>query len=169
MVFSGLVQVIQDNLAGIIGGGLSLTLVVKIIADAITIKKLGRSMDVFGGSLGNNGKAILKIVNDFKDDIKKEIVALIDDNKGLVQELKEERVEKEFYQEALVTVLSVANVPIAQKKEYYNAVMKVSSISDVTKDSLLASIEADEQKVLSSNTKIDNALELIDNSEQEGV
>lgn len=169
MVYSGLVQVIQENVYQILTGGVTLSLIVKIIADAISNRKATRSIDGFGNLLGNNGKAILKIVNDFKDDIKKEIVAIIDDNKSLVKELKAERKEKEFLQEVFVTVLSVANVPIAQKKEYYNAVMKVSSISDVTKDSLLASIEADEQKVLSSNTKIDNALELIDNSEQEGV
>lgn len=173
MVFSsvGIFQVIQDNLIGILGGGFSLTLIVKVIADAVSNRKATRSIDNFGNLLGNNGKAILKIVNDFKDDIKKEIVAIIDDNKSLVKELKQERKEKEFLQEAFVTVLSVANVPIAQKKEYYNAVLKVSSISEVAKTSLLASIEAEEQKIVSSNVEIDEALNSLQSgdSEQEGV
>lgn len=172
MVFNGLVQAFQESLDGILLGGLSFALFGKIIADIISIKKIKKNIDLFGGSLGNNGKAMLKIVNDFVDKVEVIVNRQEINVNTLLNVVEQERKDKEFWQEVSVIALSTANIPIAQKKEYYNAVLNVSNISDVAKDSLLASIEADEQKVAVSNDEIDGALGLLqnkDDSKEKGV
>ncbi len=169
MVYNGFFQAIQDNLVGILGGGVSLTLIVKIISDAVSGKKLNKTIGNFGGLLSNNGNAILKIFNDFKEEVKTQVVDLVSSVEVLLEENKKEKIEKEFFQDMLITTLSVANVPVSQRKEFYSAISKVSSISEAAKASLLSSIEADEQKVVVSNAQIDNALNLLEDEEQEGV
>jgi|GEM_PF-4403624 len=104
------------------------------------VKKLLSFTAIADKSIKDTKIDLISLKKEVVESFKKEIVA------PLVAQVKKVKDDNEMLANIAVTALSLANVPLDQKKELFNALNKINSISQETQNLLNASIQTAEKQ-----------------------
>lgn len=114
------------------------------------------------------GHGFKQIQNDLKGFVKivyEELKALKDEVKASKEENMLLREENKQFKDLLVTTLTVVNVPLDQKKTFYNSLLKTTNIAGVALEALETNITSTEQEKAvetERNNEIDNVIDELD-------
>jgi hypothetical protein len=148
---------IQTWIAGIATGGITLTTIIsginlfKGIFSGRKVEKLMNFTAVADNNIKTNQMSFATLKKDLMRELKEEIVA------PLVAQIKQLSSDNTSVTTIAVTLLSMVNVPIDQKRELFNVLSKVSSVSSQATEFLRASIKSQEGQI-AVNTQTKTAL-----------
>lgn len=142
-------------------GGIS----IYAIVNAVRNKKTIINFDV----LGDNYKEIEKGFKNIGKVIYDELNVVKESFKEVVGELQVAKEDNKILKDLLITTLSVANVPLEQKKTFYNTILKISKASDLAVLSLKESIDLEEEQKLIENDLNDEIDDIIEGIAVENI
>lgn len=153
-----IIRFIQEQWTAIMATGAVGGISIYAIIGALRNKNTIINFDNLGNSykeIEKGFKGIAKVVYDELKDVKesfKEVVAELQITKG----------DNMILKDLLITTLSVADIPLAQKEAFYQAILQISKVSDTAVLALKSNIDAlKEQKLLENdlNDEIDDIIE----------
>lgn len=162
---------IKNIIDAIIAGGITATTVISVINlirgtfSGIKVSKLMNFTAVADQNIKNNQlsfadlkKQLVSNFTEIVNQVKTEIVA------PLKKELESLSKDNVMLADIAVSLISVVNVPVDQKKQFFDALCKISSISTEAKTLLSANIASEEQQLLVAKTDDTKIAENISNS-----
>lgn len=152
-----IIRFIQEQWTAIMATGAVGGISIYAIIGAIRNKKTIINFD----SLGTNYKEIEKGFKNISKVVYDELKDVKESFKEVVNELKITKEDNKILKDLLITTLSVADVPLAQKEAFYQAILQISKISDTAVLALKSNIDAlKEQKSLENelNDEIDDII-----------
>jgi hypothetical protein len=153
----GFTEEIENIITGIMAGGITATTVISVINlikgtfSGIKVNKLMNFTAVADKNIKDNQmgfgelkKQLLSNFTEIVNQVKTEIVV------PLKQELLELKNDNVMLADLTVSLLSLVNVPLDQKRQFFNSLCKITTISAEATKLLSASIESQEKQQITA-------------------